>query len=70
MMYTGEEAKKILEEILANEKDGHYPLHEGDTGYYGEAHDQYFVAFDNTTGDCWVEEFSTEERAIHWIKNG
>ena len=70
MMYTGEEAKKILEEILANEKDGHYPLHEGDTGYYGEAHDQYFVAFDNTTGDCWVEEFATKERAIYWIKNG
>lgn len=21
----------------------------------------------NTTGDCWVEEFATEERAIHWI---
>ncbi len=69
-MYTGDKAKKILAEILANEKDGLYPLHYGDTGYYGEANDQYFVAFDNTTGDCWVEEFATEKRAIYWIKNG
>ena len=26
-----------------------------------------FVAMDNTTGDCWIEEFSTEQKALDWL---
>ena len=28
-----------------------------------------WVACDNTTGDCWVEEFKTEEGAIGWLED-
>lgn len=72
MMYTGEEAKDILEEILSNEVNGRYPLHEGDTGYYKEkvGVSDKFVAFDNATCDCWVEEFQTKKQAVSWIENG
>lgn len=27
-----------------------------------------FVAIDNTTGDCWVEEFRSKRRAINWLR--
>lgn len=65
MIYTGNEAKKVLEEILANSEGSSYPLHKGATGYYWD--ENVFVAFDNTTCDCWVEEFITEEGAKKWI---
>ena len=27
-----------------------------------------FIAIDNTTGDCWTEEFKTKQEAIAWLK--
>lgn len=69
MMYTGEEAENILNDILSNQEGDHYPKHEGATGYFLDESGVY-VAFDNTTCDCWVEEFDTDKRAIDWIKNG
>lgn len=29
-----------------------------------------FTAFDNTTGDCFVEDFKTAERAVKWLSKG
>jgi hypothetical protein len=28
-----------------------------------------WVACDNSTGDCWVEEFETENGAIGWLED-
>ncbi len=30
----------------------------------------YFVAVDNLTGNCWVEEFKTEKKALKWLTEG
>lgn len=64
---TGKKADDALTQILANEKDGTYPHMKGTCGYY---HDQTFdkwIAFDNTTCDCWVEEFRTKDECLDWI---
>ena len=29
--------------------------------------DDVYVAIDNTSGDCWVEEFSSEKEAQDWL---
>lgn len=36
-------------------------------GYYRD--NGIWIAFDNFSGDCWVEEFSKEEQAIAWLCN-
>lgn len=34
---------------------------------YSESDDGCFVAVDNSTGDCWTEDFRTEDEAINWL---
>ena len=29
--------------------------------------DNKWVAFDNTTGDCWTEEFNTKKQAMKYL---
>jgi len=36
---------------------------------YCQEEDGRFTAVDNSTGDCWTEEFETEAEAIHWLDN-
>lgn len=51
-------------------QDGDYTINEypGTKGYfYDEKYDRW-VAFDNSTNDCFVEEFDTESDAIDWLK--
>lgn len=36
-------------------------------GYF--KHTNYYVAFDNSTRDCWVEEFEDEDSANKWLNN-
>lgn len=67
-IYVGEEAKNILADILNNQNGDRYPKHENATGYFRDKN--VYVAFDNTTCDCWVEEFATAKKAVNWIKNG
>ena len=74
---TGDEARKVVKEILANEpkpgdyvnKEAVYPVHLGAVGYFrdttGDGKNAY-SAFDNSTGDCWCEDFRTEEGARKW----
>ena len=69
MMYTGEKAKSILTDILSSLDGDQYPMHDDATGYFLDESGVY-VAFDNTTCDCWVEEFDSVEKAINWIENG
>lgn len=34
---------------------------------YSESDDDCFTAVDNSTGDCWAEDFKTEDEAINWL---
>ena len=67
MIYEGKEALELVGQILEslNEK-GRYPLHSGDMGYYKNA-DGNWTAWDNSTADCWVEDFKTKQAAIKWL---
>lgn len=66
-IYEGEEAYKVCNTILAN-GDFSTPI-EGyevfSAGFWREGYK--WIAYDNTTGDCWVEEFKTMEKAKGWI---
>ena len=67
MIYIGKEAQELIGPILESvDKEGRYPLNEGDCGYYKNANGIY-TAWDNTTGDCWVEDFKTKQAAIKWL---
>ena len=57
MIYEGKEAQELVGQILEslNEK-GRYLLHSGDMGYYKNANG-IWTAWDNSTADCWVEDF-------------
>jgi len=67
MIYEGKEAQELVGQILEslNEK-GRYPLHSGDMGYYKNA-DGIWTAWDNSTADCWVEDFETRKEAKEWL---
>lgn len=63
-MYQGEKAKALCDEILNGGKDERYPLHSGTKGFFQDG--GKYVAFDNSSKDCWVEEFYTKESAVGW----
>ena len=72
---TGEDARKAVAAILeGGECDGkslHYPVLVGSVGYFldksGFGQDLY-SAFDNSTGDCWCEDFTTKKGAELWCQ--
>ena len=69
MLYTDVQAQKLVGQILESlNKKGRYPLHEGDMGYYKNANG-IWTAWDNSTADCWVEDFKTRKEAIEWLGN-
>ena len=66
---TGKEAQKVLGEILESERRSrslNFPAHTGARGYFYEK--PKFVAFDNSSNDCWVEEFRTKLGAEKWCQ--
>lgn len=66
MMYAGIKAHKLVGEILESlDEDGRYPSHVGDCGYFQNPNGVW-SAFDNKTGDCWCEDFKTEQQAKDW----
>ena len=71
---TGEEARKVLGEILESERKSprfEFPAHVGAVGYFrdttGEGNNVY-AAFDHSSGDCWCEDFKTREGAEKWCR--
>lgn len=69
MIYTHDKAEEIVGIILESKDDtDHYPAYEGDAGYYQDKKTGKWVAFDNITCDCWIEEFDSEKEALKWIK--
>ena len=69
-IYTGEEARVIVNSIIENvAKDGSYPLHGGAVGYFQDDGGKW-VAWDNSTCDCWIEEFDSEQQAERYALDG
>jgi hypothetical protein len=67
-MLKGEEAMKELSWLLNLDKkdwEGHF--NKGKHGYWLDDFDDVWVAIDNRTGECLVEEFETEELCIKWL---
>jgi len=61
----GEEAKKVCDEILnGRTKEGKY-LGPFAWGIFEE--DEIWVAFDNSGGDMWMEEFYYANQAEEWL---
>ena len=68
MIYTNSTAEEIVGIILESQDGtGKYPAYEGDMGYYQDKKTDKWVAFDNISCDCWIEEFDSEEEALKWI---
>ena len=74
---TGTVASKRCAAILSREKtdlstgDTHYPFYKGSVGYFADKTDdgkKVFTAFDNTSGDMWVEDTRTAQGARAWIR--
>lgn len=68
-LLTGEEARKAVHDILSCEQDGYYPFMIGTVGYFADKTGDgktVFSAFDNISGDCWCEDFKTDEGARKW----
>ena len=63
-IYTEEVAKAILFYLLANHQGGKYPAPHVCGIYFEE---NIWIAFDNSSGDCWVEEFEEMSEAYEWI---
>lgn len=67
---TGEESKRILKFLLAG--DGEQLVYQivSDEKYLRKGYHQegnIFIAFDNTSGNCNVEEFEYKEDALKWL---
>lgn len=65
-LYVGDLARQTCNSIL---KDGNYTQSDFGSarskGYWKE--DGRWIAYDNTTFDCWVEEFATRKEAKEWL---
>jgi len=72
----GEEAQKVCKELLDSQSENYYQKRkEGNQkrGYFPDVTSRtnktVYVAFDNRTNDCWVEEFETPKLAISWLND-
>ena len=68
--YTGSVAVQMVAQALKNVVDDgrsvRYPVNIGTTGYFKDKNGDgktIWTAFDNTTGDCYVEDFSSKQAA-------
>jgi len=64
---SNERRKKIIIESIESGKDGFYQKHPIATMFYDKKNNRY-IAMDNTTHDCWIEEFKTKNEALKWLK--
>lgn len=56
----------IIDKYIDNWSDNK-KLPTNDNLLYCESNENQFLAINNTTGDCWTEEFDNEESAIKWL---
>lgn len=67
-LVTGLPAIVLLNKLLCtpNFGEGYGSLEERKAGVYFDPSANRYVAFDNTAGQCYVEEFQTLDKAIRW----
>lgn len=71
----GDEAKKFCAGLLNEESENHYRNRKDGNqkrGYFPDVTSKgttVYVAFDNRTNDCWVEDFDTPELAVSWLND-
>ena len=65
-IYRGKNAEGVLSCLL---KNGDYSIYGygGTKGCFFDREAEKWVAFDNSTNDCWVEEFNSEAEAAEWL---
>ena len=61
MIFIGQKAKSILKKNLYDNANIY------SKGIFKEGN--YWQAFDNTSGNCYVEEFKSEAQAVGWIND-
>ena len=72
-MLTGELAKRYLNETLKSDIDDMsyiHPCGKNLKGYYWDtttSGKRLIVAFDNSTNECWIEDFLTEKACKEWL---
>ena len=71
LLITGKSADRYVSACLHTVHGG-YGLYQPDgypllKGYYWSDLEGCYVAFDNTTGECWVEDYHTREQALEWL---
>jgi len=64
---TGKEAKRTLGRLLTVDDGRLIPSYPKPyiSGYYWDI--DLWVAFDNSQGRCWIEQFETEDEAKDWL---
>ncbi|GAB2699673.1 hypothetical protein GCM10027037_25370 [Mucilaginibacter koreensis] len=63
-VFVGEIAKIALKHLLKKYDVGEIYSSPAIVGYYKE--ENYYVCFDNSHWNCWVEQAKTEDMAIKW----
>ena len=58
--------KEILDEYISNYTD-HKKLPIKEDKIYCENNDTGFIAVDNSSGECYVEEFQNEKQVHEWL---
>lgn len=69
-LVTGDDAKRMLSEILSSETDGEFPTHIGYAGYYSEIDaggTERWTAFENIGGDLNIEGVDSKNAAIDYV---
>jgi myo-inositol-hexaphosphate 3-phosphohydrolase len=67
-VFFGLVAKIILDHVLDNSDGVRAYIEPHVAGYFQDGTiGRTWIAFDNRGGNCWVEEFYTQEQAIDWI---
>lgn len=65
-LLKGKEAEETCRKILDQWYiDGTYNLFLGIKGWFKDG--ETYVAFDNTDGECWIEEFGSQMSAERWL---
>lgn len=62
---TGEIAKELCGKLIQSDKECKDKSN-FKKGYFKEKH-RNWVAFDNSKGDCWTEDFRNAEEALIWL---
>ena len=59
-------AEETLKKLLRLGHENGYKYGDGLSGYFQD--ESQWIAYDNRTNDCWVEQFKTRKECLRWLK--